>query len=488
LTGARGLVGGWISNYFRREEDAANTLSLFGEESESSMNSFIEWLNKHLVPIATKIGSVRWLVALRDAFISIMPATMAGAIATVLNALVRDIPGRFGWTGFVNAMQPLIGINGQVWTGSLAVLGLIFAFTFGYQLAVQYKVEPITGGIVTLGTFLMTLPQGYTITLAKALSTADTKLITDAGASVAGNSISGWGFFNFNSYFGAAGFFTVMIMGGLAAAIYIWLMKKHITIKMPDSVPPAIAAAFTGIIPATAAMYISGIITWAFTKFAATTVIEFISKIIQDPLLHLSQGYGAVLLMTLLVQLFWFFGLHGTNVLGPVLDGIWLTAQLANMSAFNAGKALPYVWTRNAFDLYAWIGGAGSTLLLLLAILFFSKRDDQRAVAKMAIAPGFFNVNEPVMFGLPIVLDPIYFIPFLLAPVVMVTIAYFVMQAGWVSPIKTQIVWSMPPILNSLIATLDWRAPVLQVVNGIIGFMIYLPFVKAANRIKPAEY
>ena len=444
------------------------------------------------MPIAAKIGSVKWLVALRDAFISIMPATMAGAVATVLNALVRDIPNQFGWTGFVEAMQPLIGVNAQVWTGSLAVLGLIFAFTFGYQLSVQYRVEPITGGIVTLGTFLMTLPQGYKVQLTEVLSKKSMDIITASGAAVDQTSISGWGFFNFNSFFGAAGFFTVMIMGGLAAAVYIWLMHKNITIKMPDSVPPAIAAAFTGIIPATVALYVSGLITWLVTKFGATTVIELISKSIQEPLLNLSQGYGAVLLMTVLlmtvlVQVFWFFGLHGTNVLGPVLDGIWLTAQVANINAFSQNKALPYLWTRNAFDLYAWIGGAGSTLLLLLAILMFSKRDDQRAVAKLAIAPGFFNVNEPVMFGMPIVLDPIYFIPFITAPVVMVTIAYFAIVNGLVDPIKVQFVWSMPPILNALVGTLDWRAPILQIVNMVIGFLIYLPFVKAANRIKPVE-
>ena len=104
------------------------------------MNALIGWLQKHVVPIAAKIGSIRWLIALRDAFISMMPATMAGSVATILNALVLDIPGQFGWTGIVDAMQPLIGVNAQVWTGSLAVLGLIFSFTLGYQLAVQYKV------------------------------------------------------------------------------------------------------------------------------------------------------------------------------------------------------------------------------------------------------------------------------------------------------------------------------------------------------------
>lgn len=451
------------------------------------MNAFINWLNKHLVPVAAKIGSIKWLVALRDAFIAMMPATMVGSVASLLNALVRDIPTRFGWTGFVNAMQPIVNINVQVWTGSMAILALIFAFTFGYHLSIQYKVEPITGGIVSLGTFIMALPQNSIITLKKTLSAADIKTITDAGSTISGKTISTPGFFNFNTYFGANGFFTIMILGGLASAIYIWFMHKNFTIKMPDSVPPAIANAFTGIIPAIGSLYVSGIITWAVNTMSKSTVIEIISNTIQAPLLNMSQGYGAVLLMTILVQVFWFFGIHGTNVLGPVLDSIWLTAQLTNISAATAHKALPYFWTRNAFDLYAWIGGAGSTLLLLIAILMFSTRDDQRAVAKMAIAPGFFNINEPVMFGLPIVLDPIYFIPFVIAPVVMVTIAYFVLAAGWVAPIRVQYVWSMPIFINSIFATLDWRAPILQLVNAIIGFLIYVPFVKAANKVNPAD-
>ncbi|MFR6019766.1 MAG: PTS sugar transporter subunit IIC, partial [Lactobacillaceae bacterium] len=354
------------------------------------------------------------------------------------------------------------------------------------QLAVQYKVEPVTAGIVTLGTFIMSLPQNFTMTVKTGLGKAAIKSLTDAGAAVTGKDVSMWGFFNFGKFFGAYGFFTVMLMGAIAATIYIWLMKKHITIKMPDSVPPAVANAFTGIVPAAVAMYAVGIINYIFTQYG-TTVIEFIAKVLQEPLLNLSQGYGSVLIMTILVQVFWFFGIHGTNVLAPILDGIWLTAQIANTNAFSKGEALPYLWTRNSFDLYAWIGGAGSTLLLLIAILIFSKRDDQRAVAKLSIAPGFFNVNEPVMFGMPIVLDPIYFIPFVLAPVVMVSIAYGAVVNGLVSPIKAQIVWSMPPFLNALVATMDWRAAVLQLINMVIGFLIYVPFVKAANKIKPTE-
>ncbi|BDR61001.1 PTS sugar transporter subunit IIC [Lactobacillus xylocopicola] len=450
------------------------------------MNKLIDWLNKHVVPIAARIGQIRWLVALRDAFISIMPLIMAGAVASVINALIRDLPTQMGWMGIVNSMQWLIGINSVVWTGTTAILALLFAFTFGYQLSVQYKVEPTAGGLVSLGTFIMGLPQSFTMDLAKTLSKGDAKTLTDAGAAVTGKNVSAWGYFNFNKYFGAAGFFTVMIMGAIAVTIYIWFMKKKITIKMPDSVPPAVANAFTGIIPATAGLFTVGVIDYLFS-LNQTTVIDFISKTIQEPLMHVSQGYGSVLLMAFLVQLFWFFGIHGSNVLAPVLDSIWLTAQIANINAGQAGKALPYMWTRSNFDLYAWIGGAGSTLLLLLAILAFSKREDERAVAKVALVPGFFNINEPTMFGLPIVLNPIYFIPFVLAPLVMVSIAYGALSLGWVNPVRNQMVWSMPPFINAFLATLDWRAVVLQVVNMVVGFLIYVPFVKISNNIKPED-
>ncbi|KRN28161.1 cellobiose PTS, EIIC [Lactobacillus selangorensis] len=439
-----------------------------------------------MVPIATKIGSIRWLVALRDAFITTMPATMAGSIAVLLNAFFRDIPTQYGWTGFVTAMAPVVGVNSQVWTGTLAVIGLIFAFTWGYNLAKQYDVEPLTGGIVTLGAFLMSVTQSYTITLTKALPKSAAKILTDSGAAVAGKTVTGWGYFNFNSHFGSAGLFTAMIVGGIAGALYIMLTKRNITIKMPDSVPPAISKAFAGIIPAVVAWYVVGIITYFFTDATGAAVVDWIGKTIQAPLLTLSQGYGAVLLLTVLVQVFWFFGIHGTNVLGPVLDSIWLTAQLANVNAQAQGKALPYLWTRSDFDMYAWIGGAGSTLLLLIAIFVFSKREDERTVAKLAIAPGVFNINEPTMFGLPIVLNPIYAIPFVVAPVVMVTIAYFAITWGWVSPVSIQMTWVMPPFLNSFLATsLDWRAPVLQLVNSVIGFAIYAPFVIASNNIDP---
>ena len=450
------------------------------------MNAIINWLNKHLVPVAAKIGSVRWLVALRDAFISIMPIMLAGSVASVLNAIFRDVPTNLGWTGVVNSMQWLININALVWTGSTAILGLLFAFTFGYHMCVQYKVEPIAGGLLTLGTFIMSLPQSFSVDLKNVLTKGDIKTLTDAQMAVNGKNISAWGWFNFNKYFGAYGFFTIMIMGAISVAVYIALVKRHITIKMPDSVPPAVSNAFTGIIPATAGLFVVGIIDYLFT-LKNTTVIDLIAKTIQEPLMKMGQGYGSLLLIVFLVQLFWFFGIHGTNVLAPVTESIWTTALIANTNAHKVQKALPYMWTRSDFDLYVWIGGAGSTLLLILAVLAFSKREDERAVAKISLVPGIFNINEPMMFGMPIVLNPIYIIPFILAPLVMVSIAYGALSLGLVNRVAVQTTWAMPPFLNSIMATIDWRPVILQIVNMVVGFLIYVPFVIASNNMDPKK-
>lgn len=163
----------------------------------------------------------------------------------------------------------------------------------------QYKVEPVTAGIETLGTAIMSLPQNATMTLKAGLAKGAVKTLTDAGTVVLGKDESMWGAANFGKAAGAYGAATVMLMGAIAATIYIWLMKKHKTIKMPELGRPAVANAFTGIVPAAVALYGVGIKNYLFTEFG-TTVIEFIAKVLQEPLLSLREGYGLVLIMTIL--------------------------------------------------------------------------------------------------------------------------------------------------------------------------------------------
>ena len=466
------------------------------------MKALTDWLEKYLLPIAGKIGNQKHLVALRDAFIGTMPATMAGSVAVLINAIIRDLPTQFidGYdANTIPVFREIIGINGFVWNGTLAIAGLIFAFSLGYNLSKAYGVNELAGGIVSLASLI----QGIAFSFSTTIETAIPKeLVTTINENFAGDgwsatadgiTASGWGWLKLAHLDGNA-FFTAMILGFVATIIYAKLMLANVTIKMPEQVPPAVSKAFAAIIPATVALYTIAAFNFFFGKLTdGMLFIDWVQKFIAEPLLGLSQGFGAVLLVSILIQLFWFFGIHGMNVLAPVLEGIWGVAQITNVNLFNEGgvelvKEQGYLWVRGSFDAYTMFGGSGGTLVLIAAILIFSKRADYRAVGKLSLGPGIFNINEPVMFGLPIVLNPIMFIPFILAPVVTTAIGYFATTAGLVNPVSQQVVWVTPPMLLSFLATgADWRAPIVTLVCMVVAFLIYAPFVIAANKMGPGE-
>lgn len=433
---------------------------------------FTSWMEEKFVPVAAKIGSQKHLVAIRDAFISIMPITMAGSIVVLLNAIVRDLPAKFGLTGITDTFQWLIGINGNVWWGTLATLSMVFAFAIGYQLAKAYDTNPLAGGLISFASFIIATPQSITVALED------------------GTTIGAWGNLAVG-YLDAKGLFTALIVGFIATIIYAKMMKKNITIKLPEQVPPAVSKAFASIIPGVAAMYVIGLITWALSTFAGTSLYELILQYVQMPFLSMSQGLGSVIIVTACVSIFWFFGLHGSNVLAPVLDGIYKTALAENTNIYNATQSiseLKYIWTRGSFDAYAWMGGAGCTIALIIAIFIFSKREETRAVAKLSAPMGLFNINEPVVFGLPIVLNPVYLIPWVLVPTILVTIAYLATSIGLVPPVFLEVPWVMPPVLYAWFATgFSLSAALLALVNLAIGVAIWSVFVIIANRVDIKE-
>lgn len=458
------------------------------------MEALTRWLEKYILPFAAKVGSEKHLVALRDAFIGLMPVTMAGAMATLLNAFVRDFPNTYlgADNGITKFFTPLIGINGLVWTGTLAVMATVFAASLGYNLAKAYDVDPLSGAIVSLSAFIMGIPQSakLSLTLSEALSSDAAKVITDAGWAVSDTAIdaAGWGFFPFSKYMGGSGLFTAMIFGFISTIIFAKMMQKNIIIRMPESVPPAVSKAFAAIIPGVTGLYASGLIYFLFEKYAGMPLIDWISESIQKPLLGLSQGYGAVFIIVLLVHVLWFFGLHGTNIMAPVLQTIYGTAMVDNTNAFQTGAEIPYKWVAGSFEAFVWPGGAGVTLMLLTAIIIFSKRADYKTIGGLAFGPGLFNINEPIMFGLPIVLNPLFMIPFILAPIATATIAYFATVLGFVAPVVVNVIWVMPAGISGFLATGgDWRAIVLTLVNLAVALVIWAPFIIAANRIQVDE-
>ena len=466
------------------------------------MNAFMDWMEKHFMPIAAKIGSQRHLVAVRDGFISIMPVTMVGSLAVLLNVFLRDLPNTWWGEGneFVANVQQIINVNGNVYFGSIVILGLCFTFSLGYHLAKSYDVNPIAGGVVAFAAVVTCMGQsaifdfelpGVATSALDALKGAGLDVaLNDAGKAVVLHGASGWGYLG-SSYTGASGLFTCLIVGILSSMIYIKLMIKKITIKLPDSVPPAVSNAFAAIIPGVIAIYVFGIVTQICVACTGSYPNDLIVEYIQKPLLGLSQGFFSVILIVFLVQLFWFFGLHGSNVMAPVIEGVYTPALLENLDFFNKHHTtvgMPYDWTRGSFDAYAQMGGSGVTLGLLIAILIFSKRDDSKAVAKLAAPMGIFNINEPVIFGMPIVLNPIYIIPWLIVPPICAAIALGFTMAGIIPPVFVQVPWVMPVGIYAFMGTGgNILAALVSILCLGVSFVLWTPFVMLANRMQAKE-
>ena len=474
------------------------------------MNALTAWLERYILPIAGKIGSEKHLVALRDAFIGTMPATMAGSFAVMINAIIRDLPTEFikGYDGTtIPVIREIISINGFVWNGTIAVAGLIFAFSWGYNLAKAYNVNVLAGGIVSLAALIQGIAFSFSTSIKGVVSPELVESINAAtgstgwSATAEGITAAGWGWLKLNHLNGNA-FFTAMILGAVSVIIFAKLMQRDLTIKLPDSVPPAVSSAFAAIIPATVALYVIAIFNFVFSKFVGVLFIDWIQEAIAKPLMGFTQGLFAILVIQLAIQVFWFFGIHGTNVLAPVLEGIFGQAQLINIDVYQKGyngftgreavlEAIKnkdaYMWVRGSFDIFTMFGGSGGTITLILAILVFSKRADYLTMGKLALGPGIFNINEPIMFGLPIVLNPIMFIPFILAPLVATTIGYIATDLGLVAPVSQAVTWVVPPGLLAFLATgADWRAPIVTLVCMAATFLIWAPFVIAANKMDPA--
>lgn len=412
---------------------------------------------------------------------------------------LRDLPNTWFGVGnkFVQSVQQLININGNVYFGSIVILGMVFTFALGYHLAKSYDVNPVAGGVVAFASVVTCMNQsaifdyilpGVSSGSLEALKSLGLNVsLAQNGTDVVLSGVSSWGYLG-NQYTGATGLFTCLIVGFIFSMIYIKLMVKKVTIKLPETVPPAVSNAFAAIIPGTIAIYVFGIITQICVATTGLYPNDLITKWIQEPLLSLSQGFFSVILVMFLMQLFWFFGLHGSNVMAPITEGIYTPALLKNLEHWNQFQTttdMPYLWTRGSIDAYAQIGGSGLTLGLVIAIFIFSKRSDARTVAKLSAPMGVFNINEPIIFGMPIVLNSIYIIPWLIIPPICAVIAYGFTAMGIIPPVFLQVPWVMPVGFYAFFATGgNLLAAAVAILNVVISFLIWTPFVMLANRME----
>lgn len=424
-----------------------------------------------LMGFFARLGAQRHLVAIRDGFVTLMPLMIIGSLVTLLNQVPGIINQMFG-TQF--ALPAFIStLNGNIWWGTFDMIGLVTVVAISYNLARHHSSDSLAAAVVSLSSYLAVVPQ------------------TIKAVSETGEEVAAWGNVN-RAFTNAQGLFVGIIIALIATEIFVGLKKNDkLVIKMPEGVPPAVGRSFAAIIP-------GGITIIAMTSLVMIAerlchllmgsenmmnIFELVTTFVSRPLLHVADSPGYALAVVFFNQLLWFFGLHGSNIIEGIIQPISLQMMEANAVAFQAGQAVPHIVTKPFLDAFVYIGGSGAVLGMLLAIFLVCKAKQNRTIAKLSIGPSCFNINEPTIFGVPIVLNPILFVPFILAPLVVAAVSYLAMAWGLVGRTVAIVPWATPPIISGFLVTGgDWRACVLQIINIAISFVIYLPFIKVADR------
>lgn len=437
------------------------------KNSSGGLNAFV---NKHIMPVAAKIGSFKPLIAVRDGIAMAMPLIIVGSLFMIINAFPAP-----GWTDWLNKTAvhgtSIAQILGKITNGSFGIMGLIAAFGIAWSYANQHKTDGVSAGIISASVFFI---------LTSSIMSGDKV------------PVEGFPY----AYLGSRGLFVAIIFGLISGWIFQWFINHNIQIKMPATVPPAVSKSFSALIPDAVIIAIAGCVYWLFTWAGWGNIHDVIMNILAKPLGALGDTLGGTIVSIILLSLFWFVGIHGGNVVNTAMQPIWLMQTDANRVLNQAGHLDlahgGHIITQPFIDNFVYMGGGGATIGLVLCIgyLVWRKRASKQnqVLAPLTIVPGLFNINEPTMFGLPVVMNLLLIIPFMIAPIVNAITTYLAMNFGLVPLCNgTVIPWTMPPIISGFLATGSIAGSILQIINIILDILIYLPFISALNKRQIVE-
>lgn len=424
------------------------------------MQKLTQFIEKLLVPLANKLSSNKFLAAISGGFSVLLPITMVGAIFTLLANLQIGV-----YQDFITGIhfKEIFSFAPKVTTDMLAVYAV---FLIGKALADKLGLEKESTivGALALFSFLVMIPLGVSG------AGAESKEVVSIAAAIS------------TKWLGAAGLFSAMIIGLIVPMIYNFFIKHHIVLKMPEQVPPTIAKSFSALIPAFAIAFIFGAVRYGFSLTSFGNANQFIYSMLQAPLTSLGASPLTYIIFIMMCSMMWFFGLHGGMIVSPFLSLLYTSASLENLEAIAAGTTPPNIIIQSTWSSFASLGGAGGTLGLCFVMLFFAKSARYRSLGKIALPSGLCGINEPITFGMPMVLNAIMLIPFVVTPIITFLISYACISIGIVPALNgVQVPLGTPVIFSGLVAG-SWQAAVLQVVLILIQAAIYLPFFKVLDK------
>ncbi len=417
-----------------------------------------DFVNDKVIPPIMSFVNTKAMVSLKNGLLYSMPMMMVGAIFLLI--------ANFPFQPFTDALAAagITPILNQANDCTFAIIAMIAAIGIAYEYVKGEGYNGLPAGVIALCSYLVLQP-----------------------ASIVGEDGSNVGVI-LKSWTGGKGMIGAIISGLLVGWIYSSFMKKNITIKMPAGVPEGVSNAFVALIPG--AVIITGTtIIYAVCKMALnTTPIELIYNVLQTPLQGMTDSFGGVIAMGFMIPFFWFFGIHGSTIIGDGIMGPMLLANSAdNQAIIDAGLQLTianggHIVTKQFLDQFMVMTGSGITIGLIVYMAFIAKSKQLKQIGKLGIAPSFFNVNEPVLFGTPVVLNPLLAVPFMAMPIISGVIQYFALYTG-LCPLYSGVVvpWTCPPIISGFLVG-GWRTALLQALILVLSFFVYLPFIRAVDK------
>lgn len=347
-------------------------------------------------------------------------------------------------------------------SASFDVMTILAVVGIAYSLGKQFHVDAMQSGIIALVSFFILTPYQTLFTPEGSTTVYEVTSLP-------------------LKWMGSSGLFLGMIVALISTRLFVAMVRKGWTIKMPDGVPPTVVKSFEALIPSFVVVTMMFLVNWLVSLTSYGNLQDVIFTFLQTPLLSLGNTLGAMIIAYLFLHFFWFFGINGSSVVGAVFNPVLRALSVENLQAFKDGHEIPNIITGQFQDMFATFGGAGSTLSLIVVMVLFCKSQRIKKLSQLSLIPGIFGINEPVIFGLPIVLNPILLVPFALVPTINIIIAYFSMNIGLVPYTNgIQLPWTTPPIISGFLVS-GWQGAVLQGLLFVLGMAIYYPFIKVMD-------
>jgi PTS system cellobiose-specific IIC component len=416
-----------------------------------SNNWFMKWMEESLMPVLARIAQNVYLQSIRDAFSSFaLPVILTGALFLI----IANPPEGINWApihAWARAVKPIAAQIMIPFQLTFGIMAMMVAFGTAYSLATRWDLDETMTGIISMLAFFIT-----------SFPATDVTKVT---------------FGDVLNYLGGQGLFVAIIIGIITAIVVRFFNKSGLVIKMPEGVPPYVVRSFLALVPMFVMIVSAWIVEWIVWTNFHITLPQLVLDLFK-PLVAASNSYPAALAEIILMMLLWSLGIHGMNVVSSIAYPFWMTQLAANAAAAAKGLPLPGIVTEPFFHVFTHLGGSGTTWPLTIMFLL-SASAQLRTIGRAELIPAIFNINEPLIFGAPIVLNPILIIPFILAPAAVVTINYFAFAVNLVPRPLIQLPFTVPVFISGFLSSGGhWQGALLQLVNLIVTAIIYYPFFK----------